>query len=109
MSEEREEPIARRPALWDLIKRQTKLLDLLTSNPLLKEVNKNTIYVSEASFFLIELKNRLAEHGVVCDEVDEVLAMSLARDFVTDKLTLAKASLEEIQKTKTIPKGVLDV
>ena len=107
MSEE--EPIARRPALEDLINRQTRILNLLSSNPILKEVNKSALYISEASFFLIELKNRLAEHGVHVDEVDEVLAMSLARDFVTDKLTIAKVSIEDIKRIKTIPKGVLDV
>jgi len=110
MSDEKEDqPIARRPALWDIIQRQNEILESLSNNPLLKEINERTIYISESSFFLIELMKRLAEHGVVVDEVKETLAMSLARDFVNDKLIFAKASYEETQKVRKVPKGIIDV
>ena len=86
------ELIAERKALTDIIERQKKILKSLTKNDLLIEIAENTINLSKATQFMLALKARLQ---IDMDEVNEVLAFCLLRDFSRDKLLVLTRSVEK--------------
>jgi len=84
--------IAERKALTDIIERQKKLLKQLSKDKLILEIAENTINLSKATQFMLALKSRLK---IDMQEVNEVLAFCLLRDFSRDKLLVLTKSVEK--------------
>ena len=85
--------IAERKALTDIIERQKKLLKQLSKDDdLILKIAENTINLSKATQFMLALKSRLK---IDMDEVNEVLAFCLLRDFSKDKLLVLTRSVEK--------------
>jgi len=84
--------IAERKALTDIIERQKKLLKKLSKDDLILKIAENTINLSKATQFMLALKSRLK---IDMDEVNEVLAFCLLRDFSKDKLLVLTRSVEK--------------
>ena len=84
--------IAERKALTDIIERQKKLLKQLSKDKLILQIAENTINLSKATQFMLALKSRLK---IDMQEVNEVLAFCLLRDFSRDKLLVLTKSVEK--------------